>query len=69
MRPGTVRVKTGDLVGVGNLLGSCRQHRKDASGPVDANVSSPNAITFGEIGAQRPFKNDYPANHALVTFK
>jgi murein DD-endopeptidase len=98
MRPGTVRVKTGDLVGVGDLLGrvgntgsSTEPHMHmhidnrasflagnsvpyefnsfDASGPVDANVSSPNAISFGEIGAQRPFKNDYPANNALVTFK
>jgi hypothetical protein len=51
MQPGTVRAKTSDLVGVGELLGSRRQHRKNASGPVDANVSSPNVITFGEIGA------------------
>jgi hypothetical protein len=24
---------------------------------------------MGPIGAQRPFKNDYPANNALVTFR
>ena len=39
------------------------------SGPVTADVSSPNAISFGPIGPQRPFKNDYPAENALVTFK
>jgi hypothetical protein len=41
----------------------------EASGPVEANVSAPNAISFGSIGVQKPFKNDYPANNALVTFK
>jgi hypothetical protein len=40
-----------------------------ASGPVEANVSSPGAIHFGEIGPQKPFTNDYPAANALVTFK
>jgi hypothetical protein len=40
-----------------------------ASGPVDANVSSPGVIHFGEIGPQKPFTNDYPAANALVTFK
>jgi Peptidase family M23 len=39
------------------------------SGPVNANVSSPTAISFGPIGPQRPFTNDYPAENALVTFK
>ena len=39
------------------------------SGPVDANVSSPGVISFGAIGPQRPFTNDYPAENALVTFK
>ena len=41
----------------------------DASGPVDANVSSPTAVYFGPIGPQHPFVNDYPAENALVTFK
>jgi hypothetical protein len=41
----------------------------EASGPVDANVSSPTAIYFGPIGPQHPFVNDYPAENALVTFK
>jgi hypothetical protein len=40
-----------------------------ASGPVIADVSAPGAISFGPIGPQRPFRNDYPANNALVTFK
>jgi hypothetical protein len=98
MRPGTVRVKAGDRVGVGDILGrvgntgsSTEPHLHmhiddqpsflggngvpyeftsfDASGPVEANVSSPNLISMGPIGAQRPFKNDYPANNALVTFR
>jgi hypothetical protein len=43
--------------------------RGNESGPVNANVSSPTAITFGPIGPQRPFTNDYPAENALVTFK
>ena len=41
----------------------------EASGPVEANVSSPTAIYFGPIGPQRPFVNDYPAENALVTFE
>jgi hypothetical protein len=32
-------------------------------------VSSSSAISFGPIGPQRPFTNDYPAVNALVTFK
>ena len=43
--------------------------RLAATGSVEANVSTPNAISFGPIGARTPFKNDYPANNALVTFK
>jgi hypothetical protein len=39
------------------------------SGPVDADVSSPTAISLGPIGPQRPFTNDYPAENALVNFK
>jgi murein DD-endopeptidase len=98
MRPGTVRVKVGDLVRAGDVIGrvgntgsSTEPHlhmhiddhpsflagngvpyefmKGEASGPVEANVSSPNAITFGPIGPQRPFRNDYPAPNALVTFK
>lgn len=98
MRPGTVRVKTGDAVHTGDMLGlvgntgsSTEPHlhmhiddqpsflagngvpyeftQGEASGPVEANVSSPDAISFGSIGPQRPFMNDYPANNALVTFK
>jgi hypothetical protein len=98
MRPGTVRVKTGDRVRVGDIIGrvgntgsSEEPHlhmhiddqpsflggngvpyeftRGDASGPVEANVSSPTAVHFGPIGPQRPFVNDYPAANALVTFK
>lgn len=98
MRPGTVRVKIGDRVRVGEIIGhvgntgsSTEPHlhmhiddqpsflagngvpyefaRGDASGPIEANVSSPNAITFGPIGPQRPFTKDYPALNALVTFK
>ena len=30
----------------------------EESGPVEANVSSPTAITFGPIGLQHPFTND-----------
>ena len=98
MRPGTVRVKVGDQVRTGEVIGvvgntgsSTEPHlhmhiddqpsflagngvpyeftEGEASGPVDANVSSPNAISFGPIGPQRPFRNDYPAPNALVTFK
>jgi hypothetical protein len=98
MRPGTVRVKTGDEVQIGEILGlvgntgsSTEPHlhmhiddqpsflagngvpyeftRGEASGPVETNVSSTNAISFGLIGPQRPFTNDYPAENALVTFK
>jgi len=39
------------------------------SGAVTADVSAPTAISFGPIGPQRPFNNDYPAENALVTFK
>jgi hypothetical protein len=59
-------VKTGDLVVFGDLLGRVGNTGRTPAGP---STPSPNAITFGEIGAQRPFKNDYPANNALVTFK
>jgi hypothetical protein len=98
MRPGTVRVKIGDNVGVGDVLGhvgntgsSTEPHLHihiddqpsflagngvpyeftafDASGPVEADVSSPNAISIGPIGPQKPFTNDYPANNAQVTFR
>jgi hypothetical protein len=98
MRPGTVRVKIGDNVHTGEILGligntgsSTEPHlhmhiddqpsflagngvpyeftQGEESGPVEANVSSPAAISFGPIGAQKPFKNDYPANNALVTFR
>ncbi len=41
----------------------------EASGPVEANVSSPTEIHLGPIGPEQPFKNDYPAVNALVTFK
>jgi Peptidase family M23 len=41
----------------------------EASGPIQADVSSPTVIHLGPIGAQHPFKNDYPAANALVTFK
>jgi Peptidase family M23 len=41
----------------------------EASGPVEANVSSPTAVYFGPIGPPHPFENDYPAENALVTFK
>jgi hypothetical protein len=41
----------------------------EESGPVEANVSSPTAITFGPIGPQHSFTNDYPGANALVTFK
>jgi hypothetical protein len=95
---GTVRVKIGDNVGVGDVLGhvgntgsSTEPHLHihiddqpsflagngvpyeftafDASGPVEADVSSPNAISIGPIGPQKPFTNDYPANNAQVTFR
>jgi murein DD-endopeptidase MepM/ murein hydrolase activator NlpD len=98
MRPGTVRVKTGDEVATGEILGlvgntgsSTEPHlhmhiddqpsflagngvpyefaQGQASGPVETNVSSSSAISFGPIGPQRPFTNDYPAVNALVTFK
>ena len=41
----------------------------EASGPVQADVSSPGAISFGPIGPQKPFRDDYPASNALVTFR
>jgi Peptidase family M23 len=41
----------------------------EESGPVEANVSSPNTIAFGAIGPQHPFTDDYPAANALVTFE
>jgi Peptidase family M23 len=41
----------------------------EASGPIKADVSSPTAIHLGPIGPEHPFKNDYPAVNALVTFK
>jgi murein DD-endopeptidase MepM/ murein hydrolase activator NlpD len=98
MRPGSVRVKLGDAVNVGDVLGhvgntgsSTEPHLHmhiddqpsflagngvpyefasgDASGPVAANASSPTAVSFGPIGPQQPFKDDYPAENALVTFK
>lgn len=98
MRPGTVKVKVGDMVKLGDILGHVgntgsstephlHMHIDDRpsflagngvpyeftqggeSGPVDANVSSPQVITFGPIGPQRPFTNDYPAENALVTFR
>jgi hypothetical protein len=98
MKPGTVRVKIGDTVGVGDVLGhvgntgsSTEPHLHmhivdqpsflagnglpyeftafDATGPVEADVSSPTAINIGEIGPQKPFTDDYPANNAIVTFR
>jgi hypothetical protein len=98
MKPGTVRVKVGDQVAVGDVLGhvgnsgsSTEPHLHmhivdepsflagnglpyefttfDASGPVEADVSSPGAINIGTIGPQKPFTNDYPANNAEVTFR
>ena len=98
MRPGTVQVKTGDMVTAGQPIGhvgntgsSAEPHLHmhiddqpsflagngvpyaftsgEASGPVEANVSSLTAVYFGPIGPQHPFENDYPAENALVTFK
>ena len=98
MKPGKVRVKTGDTVDIGQILGhvgntgsSTEPHLHmhivdqpsflagnglpyaftafDASGPVEADVSSPTAINIGTIGPQKPFTNDYPANNAEVTFR
>lgn len=43
-------------------------HGKE-SGAVEANVSSPTAISLGQIGPQHAFINDYPAENALVTFE
>jgi murein DD-endopeptidase MepM/ murein hydrolase activator NlpD len=97
MRPGTVRVKVGDTIGVGYVIGhvgntgsSTEPHLHmhiddhpsflagngvpygftafEASGPVEANVSTAGAISIGPIGPQKPFTNDYPANNAEVTF-
>ena len=97
MKPGTVRVKVGDTVGVGDILGhvgnsgsSAEPHLHmhivdqpsflagnglpyeftafDASGPVEADVSAPTAISIGQIGPQKPFTDDYPAANAVVTF-
>jgi hypothetical protein len=41
----------------------------EASGPVEADVSSPTAVYFGPIGPQKPFVDDYPAENTLVTFR
>ena len=41
----------------------------EATGPVQADVSSPGAISFGPVGPQKPFRDDYPASNALVTFR
>jgi Peptidase family M23 len=41
----------------------------EASGPLEANVSSAGVIHLGPIGPQHPFKNDYPGLNALVTFR
>lgn len=97
MRPGTVQVKVGETVHVGDLIGRVGNtgsseephlhfHIDDepsflagqgvpfaftkglASGPVEADVASPEAVTFGAIGPQKPFVDDYPAENALVTF-
>jgi hypothetical protein len=38
----------------------------EESGPVEANVSSPTAVSFGPIGAQHRFIDDYAAANALV---
>jgi hypothetical protein len=40
-----------------------------ASGPIQANVYGSQTIKFGPIGPQKPFKNDYPGNNALVSFQ
>jgi murein DD-endopeptidase MepM/ murein hydrolase activator NlpD len=98
MRPGTVAVKAGQNVRVGDLLGHVGNsgsseephlhfHIDDQpsflagngvpyaftkgleSGAVEANVSSPTAVTFGAVGAQHAFTDDYPAPNALVTFE
>ncbi len=98
MRPGTVQVKVGESVHVGDLIGHVGNsgsseephlhfHIDDhpsflaghgvpfafanglASGPVEADVASPGAVTFGAIGPQKPFVDDYPAENALVTFQ
>lgn len=98
MRPGTVNVRLGDEVRVGDRLGhvgntgsSTEPHlhmhiddhpsflggngipyeftEGEATGPVKADVSSPGVINFGPIGPLRPFRNDYPASNAMVSFK
>jgi Peptidase family M23 len=98
MRPGTVQVKVGQSVRVGDLIGHVGNsgsseephlhfHVDDepsflaghgvpfefakglASGPVQANVASSEAVTFGAIGPQKLFVDDYPAENALVTFE
>ncbi len=98
MRPGTVQVKVGQSVHVGDLIGDVGNsgsseephlhfHVDDepsflaghgapfefakglASGPVQANVASSEAVTFGAIGPQKLFVGDYPAENALVTFE
>ena len=97
MRPGTVRVKVGQRVRVGDVIGHVGNtgsstephlhfHVDDepsflagdgapfefskglASGPVQVDASSSEAATFGAVGPQKPFINDYPADNALVTF-
>jgi len=54
------------------LAGNCVPYeftQGDASGPVEANVSSLTAVSIGPIGPQRPFTKDYPVLNALMTFK
>jgi hypothetical protein len=40
-----------------------------ASGPVQMDAGSAEAMIFGAVGPQKPFIDDYPAENALVTFQ
>ena len=97
MRPGTIKVKVGDHVNAGDIIGhvgnsgnSTEPHLHEhiinrpsflagqgvpyefahfeASGPSESVADSHDRMLFRNMGAQKPFTNDYPAENAAVSF-